>query len=139
MKICIVGLGYVGLPAACVLAQSGHEVLGVEIRADVVESLNQGQIHIDEPGLHDLLQEALQQGRFQAQTKPEVADAFILCVPTPFQTGYQPDLSYVEAAARSVLPVLKEGRYDSGITEEDALEYARKAASYVRPFSSVPP
>lgn len=109
MKICVVGLGYVGLPAACVLAQSGHEVLGVEIRAEVVEGLNRGQIHIDEPGLHDLLQEALQQGRFQAQTKPEVADAFILCVPTPFQTGYQPDLSYVEAAARSVLPVLKEG------------------------------
>jgi UDP-N-acetyl-D-mannosaminuronic acid dehydrogenase len=109
MKICIVGLGYVGLPAACVLAQSGHEVLGVEIRADVVGGLNQGQIHIDEPGLHDLLQEALQQGRFQAQTKPEVSDAFILCVPTPFKTGYQPDLSYVEAAARSVLPVLKEG------------------------------
>jgi UDP-N-acetyl-D-mannosaminuronic acid dehydrogenase len=109
MKICIVGLGYVGLPAACVLAQAGHEVLGVEIRADVVEGLNRGQIHIDEPGLHDLLQEALQHGRFQAQTTPEPANAFILCVPTPFKDGYQPDLSYVEAAARSVLPVLKEG------------------------------
>jgi UDP-N-acetyl-D-mannosaminuronic acid dehydrogenase len=92
-----------------VLAQAGHEVLGVEIRADVVEGLNRGQIHIDEPGLHDLLQEALQHGRFQAQTTPEPANAFILCVPTPFKDGYQPDLSYVEAAARSVLPVLKEG------------------------------
>jgi UDP-N-acetyl-D-mannosaminuronic acid dehydrogenase len=109
MKICIVGLGYVGLPVACVLAQAGHEVRGVEIRADVVEGLNEGQIHIDEPGLHDLLKEALHHGRFRAQTKPEPADAFILCVPTPFQTGYQPDLSYVESAARSVLPVLKEG------------------------------
>ena len=107
MKICIVGLGYVGLPAACVLAQSGHEVVGVEIRSDVVEGLNKGQIHIDEPGLHDLLQEALTNGRFRAQTTPESADAFILCVPTPFKDGYQPDLSYVEAAARSVLPVLK--------------------------------
>ncbi|MFZ0407735.1 MAG: nucleotide sugar dehydrogenase [Cyanobium sp.] len=109
MKICIVGLGYVGLPAACVLAQAGHEVVGVEIRSDLVEGLNQGQIHIDEPGLHDLLQEARAHGRFRAQTAPEAAEAFILCVPTPFQDGYQPDLSYVEAAARSVLPVLKEG------------------------------
>ena len=91
MKICIVGLGYVGLPAACVLAQSGHEVVGVEIRSDVVEGLNKGQIHIDEPGLHDLLQEALTNGRFRAQTTPESADAFILCVPTPFKDGYQPD------------------------------------------------
>ncbi len=107
MKICIIGLGYVGLPAACVLAQAGHEVLGVEIRREVVEGLNQGQIHIDEPGLHDLLQEALAHGRFRAQTTPEKADAFILCVPTPFKVGYQPDLSYVESAARSVLPVLK--------------------------------
>jgi UDP-N-acetyl-D-mannosaminuronic acid dehydrogenase len=109
MKICIIGLGYVGLPAACVLAQAGHMVVGVEIRSEVVEGLNQGQIHIDEPGLHDLLQEALAHGRFRARTAPEAADAFILCVPTPFQTGYQPDLSYVEAATRSVLPVLKEG------------------------------
>jgi UDP-N-acetyl-D-mannosaminuronic acid dehydrogenase len=109
MKICVVGLGYVGLPAASVLANAGHEVVGVEIRSQVVEALNQGQIHIDEPGLHDLLQEALRNERFHAKTKPEPADAFILCVPTPFQAGYQPDLSYVEAAARSVLPVLKEG------------------------------
>ena len=64
MKICVVGLGYVGLPAACVLAQAGHEVVGVEIRSEVVEGLNQGQIHIDEPGLHDLLQEALSNERF---------------------------------------------------------------------------
>jgi len=107
MKVCIVGLGYVGLPAACVLAQAGHEVVGVEIRRDVVEGLNQGQIHIDEPGLHDLLQEALAHGRFRAQTNPEPAEAFILCVPTPFKDGYQPDLSYVESAARGVLAVLK--------------------------------
>jgi UDP-N-acetyl-D-mannosaminuronic acid dehydrogenase len=109
MKICIVGLGYVGLPAACVLAQAGHEVVGVEIRAEVVEGLNQGRIHIDEPGLHDLLQEALEHGRFRAQPAPEPAEAFMLCVPTPFKDGYQPDLGYVETAARSVLPVLKEG------------------------------
>lgn len=108
MKICIVGLGYVGLPAACVLAQAGHEVVGVEIRSEVVDGLNQGKLHIEEPGLHDLLQEALAHGRFRAQITPEQADAFILCVPTPFKDGYQPDLSYVESAARSVLPVLKE-------------------------------
>ena len=107
MKICIVGLGYVGLPAACVLAQAGHDVLGVEIRHDVVDGLNQGEVHIDEPGLQDLLQEALSHQRFRAQTIPEPADAFILCVPTPFKTGYQPDLSYVEAAANSILPMLK--------------------------------
>lgn len=109
MKLCIIGLGYVGLPAACVLAQAGHEVVGVEIRSEVVEGLNQGKLHIDEPGLHDLLQEALANERFRAQTTPETADAFILCVPTPFKVGYQPDLSYVESAARCVLPILKEG------------------------------
>lgn len=109
MKICIVGLGYVGLPAACVLAQAGHDVLGVEVRHEVVSGLNRGEIHIDEPGLHELLQEALTHKRFRAQTTPEPADAFILCVPTPFKMGYQPDLSYVEAAAHSILPMLKEG------------------------------
>jgi UDP-N-acetyl-D-mannosaminuronic acid dehydrogenase len=109
LKICIVGLGYVGLPAACVLAQAGHEVVGVEIREAVVEGLNRGEIHIDEPGLHDLLQDALQHRRFRAQTAPEEAEAFILCVPTPFKDGYQPDLSFVEAATHSVLPVLKTG------------------------------
>ena len=78
MKICIVGLGYVGLPAACVLAQAGHQVVGVEIRSEVVECLNEGKIHIDEPGLQELLQDAHAHGRFKAQTTPEPADAFIL-------------------------------------------------------------
>ena len=109
MKICIVGLGYVGLPAACVLAQAGHQVVGVEIRSEVVECLNEGKIHIDEPGLQELLQDAHAHGRFKAQTTPEPADAFILCVPTPFQTGFQPDLTYVETAAQCIVPVLKEG------------------------------
>jgi hypothetical protein len=77
MKICVVGLGYVGLPAACVLAQAGHEVDGVEIRNEVVDGLNQCQLHIEEPGLHDLLQEALANKRFKAQITPEQADAFI--------------------------------------------------------------
>ena len=109
MKVCIVGLGYVGLPAACVLAQAGHTVVGVDVRADVVAGLNKGRVHIDEPGIADLLREALEQESFTAHAQPEPADAFILCVPTPFQDGYQPDLSYVEAAARSALPVLKDG------------------------------
>jgi len=109
MKICIVGLGYVGLPAACVLAQAGHTVVGVDVRSDVVAGLNEGRVHIDEPGISELLQEVLEQKRFSAQAQPEASDAFILCVPTPFKDGYQPDLGYVEAAARSVLPVLKEG------------------------------
>lgn len=109
MKICIVGLGYVGLPAACVLAQAGHTVVGVDVRSDVVAGLNKGRVHIDEPGISDLLHEALEQKRFTAQAQPEPADAFILCVPTPFKDGYQPDLGYVEAATLSVLPVLKEG------------------------------
>ena len=109
MKICIVGLGYVGLPAACVLAQAGHTVVGVDVRSDVVAGLNKGRLHIDEPGISDLLHEALEQKRFSAKAQPEPAEAFILCVPTPFKDGYQPDLSYVESAARSVLPVLKEG------------------------------
>ena len=96
-----------GLPAACVLAQAGHTVIGVDVRSDIVSGLNAGRVHIDEPGISDLLEEALEQKRFLAQAQPQAADAFILCVPTPFQTGYQPDLSYVEAAANSVLPVLE--------------------------------
>lgn len=109
MKVCIVGLGYVGLPSACVLAQAGHKVVGVDLRSDILAGLNKGLVHIDEPGIADLLSEALKENRFKAQAEPESSDAFILCVPTPFKDGYQPDLSYVEAAALSVLPVLKEG------------------------------
>ena len=109
MKVCIVGLGYVGLPSACVLAQAGHSVIGVDVRSDVISGLNKGVVHIDEPGIAELLVEALRDNRFVAQAKPEPADVFILCVPTPFKDGYQPDLGYVEAAALSVIPVLKEG------------------------------
>ena len=107
MKVCIVGLGYVGLPAGCVLAQAGHTLVGVDVRSDVVAGLNKGRVHIDEPGISDLLHEALEQKRFSAQAQPEPAEAFIFCVPTPFKDGYQPDLSYGESAARSVLSVLK--------------------------------
>lgn len=84
-------------------------MVGVDVRSDVVAGLNKGRVHIDEPGISDLLHEALEQKRFSAHAQPEPAEAFILCVPTPFKDGYQPDLGYVESAARSVLPVLKEG------------------------------
>ena len=108
-QICIIGLGYIGLPSAAVFADNGIDVLGVDVNPDAVESINQGKPHIVEPELDVLLRKVVQNGKLRASVTPEGADAFILAVPTPFKDGNQPDLSYVEAAAKSIAPVLKRG------------------------------
>ena len=109
MKACFVGLGYIGLPTAIIAATHGIEVIGVDINKSVVEKTNAGELHIVEPGLEELLKKVITSGAMRASTTPEMADAYFMVVPTPFKGDHQPDISYVEAATRSVLPLLKEG------------------------------
>ena len=109
MKACFIGLGYIGLPTAIIAAKHGVQVIGVDVNPKVVEMTNQGKLHIMEPGMEELLQEVVKKGQLKASTVPEVADAYFIVVPTPFKGNYEPDISYVEAATRAVLPFLKEG------------------------------
>ena len=108
-SIGIVGLGYIGLPTAGLLASSGFDVLGIDIQAHIVKLINSGSIHIQEPGLESLIQKVVQQGRLRATQKPEACDIFIIAVPTPFKENFAPDISFVEAAAELIAPVLKNG------------------------------
>ncbi len=103
------GLGYIGLPTAIIAAKNGIEIIGVDINPSVVEKTNRGELHIIEPGMDELLKEVVSNGHLKASTTPEVADAYFMVVPTPFKGDHQPDISYVEAATRAVLPLLKEG------------------------------
>lgn len=103
------GLGYIGLPTAIIAAEHGVDVVGVDVNPDVVAKTNAGQLHIIEPGLGELLKKAIGSGALRAAMKPEVSDAYFMVVPTPFKGNHEPDTSFVEAATRSVIPVLKEG------------------------------
>lgn len=109
MKACFMGLGYIGLPTAIIAAKHGIEVAGVDINEKVVEVTNQGKLHIIEPGMEEMLQEVIASGKFHAYTEPQLSDAYFMVVPTPFKGDHHPDVSYVEAATRMVLPLLKEG------------------------------
>lgn len=108
-KVCVAGLGYIGLPTAILLSGHGIDVVGFDISEDAVASVNAGRLHIVEPGLDELLKRAVGQGKLRASQNPEAADAFIIAVPTPFCGDHEPDLSYIEAAAKSIAPVLKKG------------------------------
>lgn len=107
--ISMIGLGYIGLPTATLFASRKKKVIGVDISEHAVNTINQGKIHIIEPELDMLVSAAVTSGYLRATTKPEPADAFLIAVPTPFTDGYQPDLTYIEAAARSIAPVLAKG------------------------------
>ena len=109
MKACFMGLGYIGLPTAIIAAKHGIDVVGVDINPKVVEVTNQGKLHIIEPGMEEMLQEVIATGKFKAYTTPQESDAYFMVVPTPFKGDHEPDVSYVEAATRAVLPLLKEG------------------------------
>ena len=109
MKACFMGLGYIGLPTAIIAAKHGVEVSGVDINPRVVEMTNQGHLHIIEPGMEEMLQEVVKSGQLKASVRPEVCDAYFIVVPTPFKGNHEPDISYVEAATRAVIPLLKEG------------------------------
>jgi UDP-N-acetyl-D-mannosaminuronic acid dehydrogenase len=111
-KIVVMGLGYIGLPTASMLATKGHEVLGVDINPETVDVINRGEIHIVEPDLDLMVRSAVNSGNFRAALEPEEAETFILAVPTPFKAnGSQekvPDIQYVEAATRAICPILQD-------------------------------
>lgn len=111
--ICVIGLGYIGLPTASIFATKGKRVLGVDVVSSVVETINDGRIHIEEPDLDILVKAAVQSGNLTASTTPSPASTFIVAVPTPFETqpdgSLIPDLSYIEAATRSIASVVKKG------------------------------
>lgn len=110
MKICIVGQGYIGLPTAALFAKKGCEVIGVDINEKIVEKLNQGIAHIEEPGISDAIKNAVEEGHYSASLKPEEADTFIITVPTPYvKEDLSCDLSYVISACNSILDVLNKG------------------------------
>ena len=104
--VCVVGLGYIGLPTAAILASNGVDVIGVDINERTVEAVNRGDVPFVEPDLATYVAGAVTQGTLRAATKPEQADAFIVAVPTPFTDGHKPDLSYIQAAAEAIAPHL---------------------------------
>jgi UDP-N-acetyl-D-mannosaminuronic acid dehydrogenase len=108
-RISMIGLGYIGLPTATMFASRKKHVIGVDVNQHAVDTINQGKIHIVEPDLDMLVQATVQQGYLKATTVPEPADAFLIAVPTPFKDGHKPDVSYIEAAAKSIAPVLAKG------------------------------
>lgn len=109
MKACFMGLGYIGLPTAIIAAKHGVNVIGVDINPSVVEQTNAGRLHIIEPGMEDMLKDVITSGQLHASTTPEESDAYFMVVPTPFKGNHEPDVSYVEAATRAVIPYLKPG------------------------------
>ena len=107
--ICILGLGYIGLPSAALLASRGFKVKGVDISPEVVEVINQGKIHIVEPDLETYVANAIRSKNLVASLKPDYADVFILAVPTPFHEGFVPNIDYVLAATRSIAEIVQPG------------------------------
>ncbi len=111
--ISIIGLGYIGLPTAAVFASRKVKVIGVDVNPHAVDTINRGEIHIVEPDLDMVVHAAVTEGYLHATTTPEAADAFLIAVPTPFKDGptgpHHPDMDYIEAASRSIAPVLKKG------------------------------
>lgn len=109
MKICVMGLGYIGLPTASLLATKGFDVWGVDVNSRVIDTINEGSVHIHEPDLDILVKSAVQSGHLKAGLKPQNADVFIIAVPTPFKGDHEPDISMIEAATKAIAPVLSTG------------------------------
>lgn len=108
-KVCILGLGYIGLPTASTLANRGIKVVGVDVNPQVVNSLQNGQVHLFEPGLAEVVEEALGSGNLVVSDHPEPADVFLIAVPTPFYDDKRADMSYVTSAAEAIVPHLRRG------------------------------
>lgn len=134
-KVCVIGLGYIGLPTAALLATNGYEVVGVDVSAQAVETINQGQIHIVEPDLDAFVRAAVFSGKLRAYQSPQAGDIYMICVPTPFHEGEaipQPNIDYVMEAANSIAPFIKaedlvilESTSPVGTTEAIAVELSR--------------
>ena len=107
--VSVFGLGYIGLPTATVIASRGVNVIGVDVTEHVVNSVNAGKLHIVEPELGEVLADVVRKGYLRATMTPEAADAFLIAVPTPFKDGHKPDVSYIQAVAKSLAPVLRKG------------------------------
>jgi len=107
-KICVIGLGYIGLPTAALLANRGYEVHGVDVVQSTVDTINRGEIHIVEPELDTFVQSAVHSGKLKASLTPREADVFILAVPTPFHEGYVPNIDYIVSATKAIAPYVKE-------------------------------
>ena len=108
-KICVIGLGYIGLPTSALLANRGYDVHGVDVVQSVVDIINQGKIHIVEPELDTFVKAAVNSGKLKADTKPTNADIFIIAVPTPFHDGFVPNIDYVVSATKAIAPYVQEG------------------------------
>jgi UDP-N-acetyl-D-mannosaminuronic acid dehydrogenase len=108
-KVTMMGLGYIGLPTAALIAGNKTQVNGVDVNPRVVDTINRGEVHIVEPDLDVAVSEAVSEGFLKASLEPEQADTYLIVVPTPFKEKNEPDISYVEAATKAILPLLKEG------------------------------
>jgi len=108
-KICVVGLGYIGLPTAVMFANHGYQVVGVDVSERTLNLLSKGQVHIEEPGLQEYLTNALNKGTFTVSATPEEADMFIIAVPSPITSEKTADMNYIESATASIVPYLKKG------------------------------
>jgi UDP-N-acetyl-D-mannosaminuronic acid dehydrogenase len=108
-SLCVLGLGYIGLPTASSFATQGLRVLGVDVNTDIVDTLRAGEVHIQEPGLRTLVQAAIRSGNLRVGAQPEPCDAFIIAVPTPIREDKRADLSYVVAASHAITPHLRRG------------------------------
>jgi len=107
-KICVIGLGYIGLPTAALLANKGHTVHGVDVIQSTIDTINRGEIHIVEPELDTFVKSAVNSGKLKAALLPCEADVFILAVPTPFHAGFIPNIDYIVSATESIVPYLKD-------------------------------
>ncbi|WP_353957660.1 UDP-N-acetyl-D-mannosamine dehydrogenase [Peribacillus sp. NJ11] len=108
-KVCIVGLGYIGLPTAAVLADKGFTVHGVDVNEEAINLINNGEVHIYEPDLEKVVKKVVTAGKLSADIEPIKADVYILAVPTPFKENHKPDLAYVESATKSIIPYIEPG------------------------------
>lgn len=107
--VSVIGLGYIGLPTAAVLASRKIHVIGIDVSRHVVDTINRGEIHIVEPDLGNIVRAVVATGHLKASTQPQPADAFLIAVPTPFKDQHAPDLKYIKAACCSIAPVLRPG------------------------------
>ena len=106
-KVLTVGLGYIGLPTSALIAKNGIKVHGVDLDKEVVKIINEGNVHIVEPDLDIIVKEVVDKKYFTASTELTYSDVFLVVVPTPFKNNYEPDISYVESATRSIIPFLE--------------------------------
>ncbi len=107
LDICVMGLGYIGLPTASLLATKGHRVLGVDVNSTVVATISRGDIHLKEPDLDILVRSAVNSGKLSASLEPKASHVFIIAVPTPHHADYRPDITYVESATRTIAPYIQ--------------------------------